>query len=439
MLFLSPVWPERSSSAAGVRSCDLIASFQDRNYAVSYASPSTPNEHTSIIQASGVQTFECPPNNEDALAAVLRSARPSIVLFDRFYAEEMYSFRVRDILPDALRILDMQDVHFLREARQLRAKELEKTTIGTSGTPMMEPSTTKTNNILEILNYRPDATFPSLLRELASIYRSDLTLVCSPVELTMLQKDYTISSELLVLAPFFAPPSPHAAAPVPWSERHHYVMIGNFRHPPNFDSVRWTCSEIWPLIRKKLGKTSELHLYGSYAPQAATELHNPKQGIIFKGFAPSLDIMLQYRVCLAPLRYGAGLKGKIVDSWWHGLPVCTTAVGSEGMKSNSIDWGGLDGGSTPEEIANEAIQLYSESQLWEESQSRGFDLLGQLYNAEDHLNSIHSALESAKEELKSRRARGYVGQMLWSQQMRATEYFSRWIELKEKGQEKGKI
>ena len=50
-----------------------------------------------------------------------------------------------------------------------------------------------------------------------------------------------------------------------------------------------------------------------------------------KGFAPSLDVMQQYRVCLAPLRFGAGLKGKIVDSWAHGTPVCTTPIGAEGM------------------------------------------------------------------------------------------------------------
>jgi O-antigen biosynthesis protein len=265
VLFISPVWPERSSSAAGVRSCDLISSFQDRNYSVSYASPSTPNEHTSLIQASGVTTFECPPNNEDALAAVLQATRPSVVLFDRFYAEEMFSFRIKDILPDALRVLDMQDVHFLREGRQLLAKQLDSGDGG--GGPII--------TLQDILNYRPDTTFPSLLRELASIYRSDLTLVCSPVELTMLREEYQIPSESLLLAPFFAPPSPYAAAPVPWSDRSQFIMIGNFRHPPNFDSVRWTCREIWPLIRKNLGKKAELHLYGSYAPQAASELNNP--------------------------------------------------------------------------------------------------------------------------------------------------------------------
>jgi len=267
VLFISPVWPERSSSAAGVRSCDLISSFQERNYAVSYASPSTPNEHTSLIQKTGVNTFECAPNNARNFATVLQSTRPSIVIFDRFYAEEMFSFRVKDILPDALRVLDMQDVHFLREGRQILAKQLDS-------------KNSATTTIQQILKHRPDATFPSLLRELASIYRSDLTLVCSPVEISMLRQDYNVPSELIVLAPFFAPPSPHAANPVPWSDRTHFFMIGNFRHPPNFDSVRWTCKEIWPLIRKKLGTSAELHLYGSYAPKAAAELNNPVSGII---------------------------------------------------------------------------------------------------------------------------------------------------------------
>ncbi|EFN50431.1 hypothetical protein CHLNCDRAFT_144035 [Chlorella variabilis] len=111
-------------------------------------------------------------------------------------------------------------------------------------------------------------------------------------------------------------------------------MIGNWRHPPNLDSARWACSEIWPALRAALPsehRDAQLHMYGSYAAGAAQQLHRPKEGVHMKGFAPSLDIMLRYRVLLAPLRYGAGLKGKVVDSWWHGLPVATTPIGAEGM------------------------------------------------------------------------------------------------------------
>ena len=441
-LFLccSPVWPERSSSAAGVRTCDLISSFQqDRSCTVSYASPSAANEHTALIQSQGVQIFECLPNNEPAFLAVLEATQPQIVIFDRFYAEEMYSFRVKERFPHALRVLDMQDCHFLREGRQEMATKKKEATMN------------------EILECRPDATAASCLRELSSIHRCDLTMVCSPVELQILTDHYNVTPDRLILAPFFTPPSPHAASPVPYHHRHHFIMIGNFRHPPNFDSVKWAVKEIWPKIRAahkaaasidEVDSTSsplpELHLYGSYAPQAASELHKPAQGVFFKGFAPSLDIMTSYKVCLATLRFGAGLKGKVIDSWWHGLPVCTTPIGAEGMTLMSENekermggtfpkWGGVHSGSTSEEIAEKAVQLYCNVDgLWDESQARGFELLEKLYNGEEHLNVLHRTLDAARSDLEKRRARDFVGGMLWQNQMRATEYFSRWIELKEK-------
>ena len=276
VLFISPVWPEPSSSAAGVRTTDLIESFQQRDYAVSYVSPSTPNHHTNVIQSTGIQTFECPLNNEGDFTEVLSTAQPDVVIFDRFYAEEMFSFRVKDLFPNALRVLDMQDVHFLREGRQQLAK---------TGA-----------NMADILACRPDTSSPGCLREVASIYRSDLTLVCSPVELKMLKEHYGIPSHKLALAPLFAPPSPHATRAAAagaersqnseglnksYSQRKNFIMIGNFRHPPNFDSVRWACRDIWPSLRKAVQAAApqepapELHLYGSYAPQAASELHNP--------------------------------------------------------------------------------------------------------------------------------------------------------------------
>jgi glycosyltransferase involved in cell wall biosynthesis len=427
VLFVSPVWPERSSSAAGVRTADLIASFQSRAYDVAYASPSAANDHTRLIQDAGIAAFECPPNNESAFADVLAATRPSVLIFDRFYAEEMFSFRVKDLVPKALRVLDMQDIHFLREGRQAVAKAAGA-------------------GIADVMATRPDATSPSCLREIASIYRSDLTLVVSPVELDLLAGHYGVPRERLALAPFFAPPSPHEAAPVPYNVRNHFIMIGNFRHPPNFDSVRWAVAEVWPRLRAALKGSSgaseapELHIYGSYAPQAATELHRPSQGVHFKGFAPTLDIMTQYRVCLAPLRFGAGLKGKIVESWWHGLPVCTTAVGAEGMTAADAGddgadspWGGLYGGATAEELAADAARLYTDQELWESCQRAGFSLLRRLYDAEGRLAAVHGAIEGALEGLEERRAQDFVGQVLWQQQVRSTEYFSRWIELKERG------
>lgn len=139
-------------------------------------------------------------------------------------------------------------------------------------------------------------------------YRSDLTLVCSPVELSMLVSRYGVPASKLVLAPFFAPPSPYdpaasmegragaaaaaaaaaaagtsytaaaAAAAPPFEQRKHFLMIGNWRHPPNLDSARWACNEVWPALRQALApehRDAELHLYGAYAAGAAQQLHKP--------------------------------------------------------------------------------------------------------------------------------------------------------------------
>ena len=180
----------------------------------------------------------------------------------------------------------------------------------------------------EVLACRPDATSPECLRELAAIYRwagdmagpgkaaqfpavhrtwqcsdlhqpekppfhpflpipcllstcrSDLTLVCSPAEMQLLTQHCGVPASKLALAPFFAPPSPHAAVgggPA-FAERRHIAMIGNWRHPPNLDSARWACSEVWPALRAALPpehRDAELHLYGAYAAGAAQQLHRP--------------------------------------------------------------------------------------------------------------------------------------------------------------------
>jgi O-antigen biosynthesis protein len=116
--------------------------------------------------------------------------------------------------------------------------------------------------------------------------RSDLTLVCSPVEMNLLTDTYSIPRNKLVHAPFFSVPSPHRAVGGPsFAERRDVMMIGNWRHPPNADSVEWTCEEVWPLMReefrRQLGgddneqQLPELHIYGAYPPGSSTKFHRP--------------------------------------------------------------------------------------------------------------------------------------------------------------------
>lgn len=426
LLFVAPVWPERSSSAAGVRTSDLIASYRSQ-WNVHFLSTSKPNQHSEALTAEGVQVHHCPANREQPFHRVLHDVRPQVCVFDRFYAEEAFSFHVHQQLPDTLRVLDMQDMHALRQGR------MEVHQAGGS--------------LQQVLDHRPAADQPMLQRELAAIHRCDLTLVCSPVELQLLRERYSVSPSKLALAPFFVPPPPTAEALPPFGTRRHFVSIGNFKHPPNLDSVKWLADELWDAVRQRLGDDMvELHLYGAYASHAVQQLHDPARNLFVKGHMPSLEALCRYRVALAPLRFGAGLKGKVTDSWTHGLPVVTTAIGSEGIHLSDYaaetqesysapansQWGGFGDTCTSADFADQASLLYSDEGIWRNSQRTGIELLRLCFDRDQRLLAVQDAIAGRLQNLTAARQEDYVGQMLWQQGNRATEYFSRWIELKER-------
>lgn len=338
----------------------------------------------------------------------------------------------------------MQDVHFLRTEREALASSLASSS----------------RSLSDLLSYRPTSQSEAVLREIASIYRSDLTLVCSPVEKDMLQSNYSIPPTKLGLAPFFIPgPSTYkheTSSSSSFEERKDVMMIGNWRHKPNVDAAVWAVEEIWPLVTRKLQQVQKqrnggdkmeapvkLKLYGAYPTGKAASLHRPRQNVESLGFAPNLsELCLSHRLMLAPLRFGAGLKGKIVDAWYHGLPVVTTPVGAEGMtrmwdgknSSNGDEgWGGLYKGESAEEIADAVVELYmnNNKDRWLQCQQRGFELLEELYDIDENLMIVKNAIQEGLVKMQERRDGDVVGGMLWREQCRSTEFFSRWLELKE--------
>ena len=194
---------------------------------------------------------------------------------------------------------------------------------------------------------------------------------------------------------------------------------------------------------------AELFVYGAYPTAAVQRLDDKQSGFHVCGHAPSLEVLANARVLLAPLRYGAGIKGKIVDAWRYGLPVVSTPMGAEGMHgahartgggddrgdggaSGNLDhtWGGIIA-EGDEAFAAAAVELASDAVAWRRAQADGRRLLGQLYGREENLGSIHQAVRLVRSRLAERRLSDYHGAMLWQQTARSTEFFSRWIELKE--------
>ncbi|MEC8613842.1 MAG: glycosyltransferase family 4 protein, partial [Verrucomicrobiota bacterium] len=321
---------------------------------------------------------------------------PQVVIFDRFMTEEQFGWRVAQYCPEAVRVLDTSDLHCLRLAREQLLK---------SGEP---------------LNIKNEIA----LREIAAIYRSDLTLMISEFEMEILGDKFGINKNLLAYWPFFLELWDEC---VLFEKRKDFILIGSFLHTPNLDAARWCKAEIWPLIRQQLPE-AELHCYGSYGERYAVELHAPKSGFFFKGRAEdALATMSLYRVNLAPLRYGAGLKGKVFDGFQTGTPTVMTPIAIEGI-STDLGWSH----AVAEDFANAALQLYEEPDAWYIRQCEERSLCLDRFDSAFWLPRLAAIIQCAIDEKVQRREQNFIGKMLRHHQHRSTEFMSRWIEHKNK-------
>jgi glycosyltransferase involved in cell wall biosynthesis len=342
--------------------------------------------------------------NCDSFDAYISDYQPDIVLFDRFMMEEQFGWRVEKNCPSALKILDTEDLQCLRNARHQVHKEGRKMT-------------------------KKDLYSDIAKREIAAILRSDISLVISSHEMDLLQHTFSINPSLLHHLPFMVDLTncPHTTKS--FSQRKHFISIGNFRHAPNWDMVLYL-QELWPLIRKQLPE-AELHIYGSYPPPKATALHNTKTGFHIKGWADdALIVMEQSRICLGPIRFGAGLKGKLLDAMLTQTPSITTSVGAEGMHEGET-WSGAISDDT-DTFVREAVALYNDEKNWIKAQKNGTRLLHTYYDAKTLGEKLIKKIAGIEKNLMQHRLDNFIGAMLKHHTMASTKYMSQWIAEKNK-------
>ena len=215
---------------------------------------------------------------------------------------------------------------------------------------------------------------------------------------------------------------------IPFEERAHFLSIGNFRHAPNWDAVLWMKTAVWPLIRQQL-PGAQLHIYGAYTPPKATALHNAAQGFHVMNWAEdALQVMAQARVCLAPLRFGAGIKGKLVDAMLCGTPNVTTPIGAEGM-CGALSWPG-EVALSAQALADAAVALHEDQQRWTDAQQAGVALLNARYRQADHGPALIARLQHCRDNLSALRRANFTGSMLRHHLHKSTQYMAQWIEAK---------
>ena len=407
VLFIGLVWPEPTSSAAGKRILQLVEFFLDKGFEVIFSSAASKSEASFDFSSlastplshreNAIKESQIELNNQ-SFNEFIKKLNPDFVVYDRFVSEEQFGWRVSQECPNAIQILDTEDLHFLRSARENAFKKKEE------------------------INLYNETT----IREIASILRCDLSLMISEFEMNLLLNEFHIAAELLYYLPFIENQTQDIRyKTIDFSQRKDFVFIGNFLHEPNWQTVLHLKKNIWPKIKSKLPAT-KLHVYGAYPSQKVWDLHNEKDGFLVHGKAENAQkVISEARILLAPIPFGAGQKGKFIDAMQAGTPIATNSIGAESMFAEIIP------GITEDDenqFIEKTIELYQNENLWQNAQNNGFEILKNKFDKNLFEEKFIQKIKDLELNLNEIRKRNFIGQILKHNSANALKYMSLWIE-----------
>lgn len=250
------------------------------------------------------------------------------------------------------------DLHFLRERREYEL---------TGDTKLKESSAYWKTLELSLMHKADMSFYPSAV-ECEAIHRIDPEIRVKPLT-AYLWDEFPEDIE------------------TDYEKREGLLFVGGFAHPPNADAVLWFVKEVWPKIRGK--KKMDFHVVGSRATEEIKALNDPENGILIHGFVSDEELRALYnrcRIVIVPLRYGAGVKGKVIEALYYGAPVVTTSVGAEGIPDAEQAMKIAD---TPEELSQTVLSLYDDTAALREMTEK----------AESYIRA-HNSLDAAWEVVK---------------------------------------
>lgn len=293
--------------------------------------------YARTLQQAGVEVWHYPYVKSVGQLLQERGAHFDMIMFCRHYIASQYVTDVRKWAPHASVVFDTVDLHYLREQRQAELELSDSLLAKAAQTRQLE---------------------------LGVIKQVDVTLVVSPIEQALLADD-SPGAMVSILSNIHEP----RQAETDYAAREGLLFIGGFRHPPNVDAVEWFVGKVWPLIRQQLPSVT-LTIVGSHMPDAIKNLAG--NGIHTPGFVEDVHPLIDgARISLAPLRYGAGVKGKINQAMACGLPVVATSVAAEGMSLIANEE--LLVADEPQEFANAVVRLYQDQGLWAQISTNGYE------------------------------------------------------------------
>ncbi len=360
VLFIDACTPTPDQDAGSIDIYNIMEVLVGMGWAVTFIPEDNyayMEKYTPMMQALGVQMLYHP---------YIKSVDQHISEFGRTY-DLVMSYRphvtgrhiknIRNKCPNAKLVFNTVDLHFLRlerEAKLKRSREL-----------------LRESKKLEAI-------------ELGLIKEADLTTVVSSVELELLKK---LGAKNVVHLPLSRKIVP---SEVPFEERRGLLFVGGFQHSPNVDAVLYFVNEVMPLLRKKIDGVV-LNVVGSNAPVEILDLNC--RDVVIHGFVENLTPLLNaVRLNIAPLRFGAGTKGKVVQALASGLPTVGTSIALEGTGLEHENNALL--ADSPNDLAECISAVYHSRAKWNRLSVNGLKLAERTFG----LSNLESNLEKIIKE-----------------------------------------
>jgi GT2 family glycosyltransferase len=359
------------STSGSLRNWRLLMEARRRGHHIVYVGENQPVEalFLDMLRKRGIEVRDNVIGFERDLVRELVSAHSiSAAVMSFGVAEERYGHQYDLADPEVVRIFDTVDVHFIRELRSRQD--------GASWGAIQR---------IEI-GRLPESAYI----EIASMLRCDAVLLVSEAEHLILTRDVLLPAEK-----FHVVSTIHEAdAEIrPFAGRQGFSFIGYGGHPPNVESIEYIVAAIWPGIRRQL-QEAQLNIYGYKLPQKVQDLHNPAAGIHVRGFVEDHRAAIAAsRVMLAPLRHGAGVKGKICEAFAVGTPVITTPIGAEGIDEAEQ---ALAVETDAQGFIDRAVEMHRDQDAWGNASRNGLRLVRQRFSAAAAGDQLMSAIAAGK-------------------------------------------
>lgn len=333
ILFIDAFTPTPDQDSGSNDIVNFMRIFIDFGYEVTFMpalSLAPAGRYTAELRAAGIICVSNPIFVDAERYLQKHAAEFDVVFAYRGPIAARFVDLVRRVAPRAKFVFDTVDLHFLREERQA---EIEKS-------DQKHAEAQRTKQI-----------------EIGAMRKADRTIVLSKVEQEIATR--LVPNAEISLIPIVREVPGRLA---PREERSGVLFIGGFAHFPNIDAIIWFVSNVWPIVRYRLPH-AQLKIVGSQVTPDVAALENAEAGVEVLGFVENVEpLMASSLVSVAPLRYGAGVKGKVVSSLCYGLPCVATSIAVEGMGIGEHD--GVIVADDPEHMADGIVALHQQADLW---------------------------------------------------------------------------